>query len=49
MNSKKVRLPALGLLVALLVLAVVALSLRTRWHPLWFIALGALLGGLGLV
>jgi len=34
---------------ALLVLVVVTLSLRTHWHPLWFIALGAMLGGLGLV
>lgn len=34
---------------AALVVATVALSLRTRWHPLWFIGLGALLGGLGWV
>ena len=26
-----------------------ALSLRTRWHPLWLIGAGALLGGAGLV
>ena len=43
------RSAGLGWSGALLVLAVVTLSLRTRWHPLWFIALGALLGGLGLV
>lgn len=34
---------------ALLVLTVVVLNLRTRWHPLWFIALGALAGLLGWV
>lgn len=34
---------------ALLVLIVVVLNLRTRWHPLWFIALGALAGLLGWV
>lgn len=33
------------LLVALTLLA----NLRTRWHPLWFIAVGATLGLLGLV
>lgn len=32
-----------------LVLAVIVLTLRTRWHPLWLIALGAAAGGLGLV
>lgn len=34
---------------ALLVLVVVVLNLRTRWHPLWFIAMGALAGLLGWV
>jgi chromate transporter len=34
---------------ALLVLIVVVLNLRTRWHPLWFIAAGALAGLLGWV
>ncbi len=34
---------------ALLVLVVVVLNLRTRWHPLWFIAAGALAGLLGWV
>jgi chromate transporter len=34
---------------ALLVLIVVVFHLRTRWHPLWFIAVGALAGLLGWV
>ena len=34
---------------ALLVLVVVVLNLRTGWHPLWFIAAGALAGWLGWV
>ena len=36
---------AAWMLVALTLLA----NLRTRWHPLWFIAVGAALGLLGLV
>lgn len=32
-----------------LVAATVVASLKTRWHPLWFIVAGALLGALGLV
>jgi len=31
------------------VLLTVVASLRTAWHPLWFIAAGALLGLAGLV
>lgn len=34
---------------ALLVLIIVVLNLRTRWHPLYFIAAGALAGWLGWV
>lgn len=33
----------------MLVLATIALTLKTRLHPLWYIALGAAVGGLGLV
>ena len=34
----------LGWRGGLLVVAIMVLNLRTRWHPLWFIAAGALLG-----
>jgi len=43
------RSAGLGWAGAVLVAITVVLSLRTRWHPLWFIALGAVLGGLGWV
>jgi hypothetical protein len=33
----------------LLLLGTVGLVLRTRWHPLWLIAAGALVGLAGLV
>lgn len=39
----------LGWAGAALVLATAAANLKTRLHPLWFIAAGALFGGLGLV
>ena len=40
---------ALGLAAWGLVALVVFLNLRTRWHPLWLIAAGALLGLAGFV
>ncbi len=39
----------LGLSAWLLVLTVVVVNLRTKWHPLWLIAAGASLGACGLL
>ena len=39
----------LGWAGALVIAATIAFSLKTRLHPLWYIALGAAAGGLGLV
>ncbi|MCE1239254.1 MAG: chromate transporter [Azonexaceae bacterium] len=43
------RSAGLGWAGVVLIAVVVLGNLKTAWHPLWFIAGGALLGGLGLI